>query len=109
MQKLNLSVGNREKILQILQTLTRYASNISLAFQITDDVLDVTGTQAELGKTPGKDLQVQKAIYPSLWGIEESKLKAQQLVEQAKAELACFGDLAIPLVAIADFITKRKC
>jgi geranylgeranyl diphosphate synthase type II len=92
---------------QVLQRLSRYASYIGLAFQIVDDVLDVTGTQEELGKTPGKDQKAQKVTYPSLWGIEESKLKAQQLVEQAKAELACFEKKAIPLMAIADLIAAR--
>ncbi|OKH32847.1 farnesyl-diphosphate synthase [[Phormidium ambiguum] IAM M-71] len=90
-----------------LQKLSRYAENIGLAFQIVDDVLDITGTQEELGKTAGKDLQAQKATYPSLWGIEESKVKAQQLVADAKAELALFGENARPLLAIAEFITSR--
>ena len=91
----------------VLQRLSRYAGHIGLAFQIIDDVLDITATQEELGKTAGKDLQAQKATYPSLWGIEESRLKAQKLVDEAKAELAPFGDRAIPLMAITDFITAR--
>jgi len=90
-----------------LQRLSRYAENIGLAFQIVDDVLDITATQEELGKTAGKDLQAQKATYPSLWGIEESKVKAQQLVAAASAELAPFGENARPLLAIAEFITSR--
>jgi geranylgeranyl diphosphate synthase, type II len=90
-----------------LQRLSRYAENIGLAFQIVDDVLDITATQEELGKTAGKDLQAQKATYPSLWGLEESKNKAQQLVAAAKAELAPFGENARPLLAIAEFITSR--
>lgn len=90
-----------------LQRLSRYACNIGLAFQIVDDVLDITATQEELGKTAGKDLQAQKATYPSLWGIKESKRQAKQLIQEAKAELAPFGDKALPLMAIADFITAR--
>jgi len=90
-----------------LQRLSRYARNIGLAFQIVDDVLDITATQEELGKTAGKDLQAQKATYPSLWGIKESKRQAKQLIQEAKAELAPFGDKALPLMAIADFITAR--
>ncbi|HEY9845666.1 MAG TPA: farnesyl diphosphate synthase, partial [Candidatus Caenarcaniphilales bacterium] len=90
-----------------LQRLTHYARNIGLAFQIIDDVLDVTATQAELGKTAGKDLKAQKATYPSLWGIEESKHQAQKLIDAAKAELAPFGEKALPLIAIAQFITAR--
>ncbi|HEY9860140.1 MAG TPA: farnesyl diphosphate synthase [Candidatus Obscuribacterales bacterium] len=90
-----------------LQRLSRYAQNIGLAFQIVDDVLDITATQEELGKTAGKDLQAQKATYPSFWGIEESRNQAQRLVESAKAELAAYGAKAQPLMAIADFITAR--
>lgn len=91
-----------------LQRLSRYAQNIGLAFQIIDDILDITKTQEELGKTAGKDLQAQKATYPSIWGLEESQKQADRLIEQAKAELASFGEKAIPLVAIADFITTRS-
>jgi geranylgeranyl diphosphate synthase, type II len=91
-----------------LQRLSRYAQNIGLAFQIIDDVLDITATQEELGKTAGKDLQAQKATYPSFWGIEESRRQASQLVAEAKAEIASFGEKAQPLMAIADYITARK-
>jgi geranylgeranyl diphosphate synthase, type II len=91
-----------------LQQLTRYANNIGLAFQIIDDVLDITATYEELGKTAGKDLQAQKATYPSLWGIDESRRQAQRLVQEAQAILADFGDKALPLMAIADYITERK-
>jgi geranylgeranyl diphosphate synthase, type II len=91
-----------------LQRLSRYAQNIGLAFQIIDDVLDITATQEELGKTAGKDLQAQKATYPSFWGIEESRRQANQLIAEAKAELAPWGDQAQPLMAIADYITARK-
>ncbi len=88
--------------------LSRFAQNIGLAFQIIDDVLDITATQEELGKTAGKDLQAQKATYPSFWGIEESKRQADQLIASAKAELQSFGAAAQPLVALADYITARK-
>lgn len=91
-----------------LQQLSRYAQNIGLAFQIIDDILDVTATAEELGKTAGKDLQAQKVTYPSLWGIEESRRQAQALIATAKEELTPFGDRAKPLIALADFITNRK-
>ena len=91
-----------------LAKLTQYARNIGLAFQIVDDVLDITATNEELGKTAGKDLTAQKATYPSLWGIEESRRQAQQLVEAAKMALAPFGNKALPLIAIADYITERR-
>jgi geranylgeranyl diphosphate synthase type II len=90
-----------------VERLSRYAKNIGLAFQIVDDILDITATQEELGKTAGKDLVAQKATYPSLWGLETSKAKAQQLIDAAKAELQPFGEKAQPLLAIADFITSR--
>jgi geranylgeranyl diphosphate synthase type II len=91
-----------------LQRLSRYAQNIGLAFQIVDDILDVTATAEELGKTAGKDLQAQKVTYPSLWGIEESRRQARTLIATAKEELASFGEKAKPLIALADFITNRK-
>jgi geranylgeranyl diphosphate synthase type II len=93
---------------ELLERLSRYAYNIGLAFQIIDDVLDITATCEELGKTAGKDVQAQKATYPSLWGIPESRQQAQRLVDEAKAELAPYGAPAVPLMAIADFITARK-
>lgn len=91
-----------------LSRLTRYSQNIGLAFQIIDDILDITSTTEILGKSAGKDVQAQKVTYPSLWGIEESQRKATQLVTDAKAELSVFGDRAEPLCSIADFITSRS-
>jgi geranylgeranyl diphosphate synthase type II len=90
-----------------LERLSRYAQNIGLAFQIVDDILDITATQEELGKTAGKDLVAQKATYPSLWGLEASKAKAQNLVDAASSELEPFGERAQALVGIANFITTR--
>jgi len=92
---------------EVLQKLSRYARNIGLAFQIIDDVLDITASTEELGKTAGKDEQAQKVTYPKLLGLEKSKLKAQTLIAEAKLELASFGKKGIPLMAIADFITTR--
>jgi geranylgeranyl diphosphate synthase, type II len=91
-----------------LQRLSRFAQNIGLAFQIVDDILDITATTEELGKTAGKDVQAGKVTYPSLWGIEESRRQAKQLVADAKAQLAVFGNKAQPLLAIADYITSRS-
>ncbi len=91
-----------------LQKLSRYAQNIGLAFQIIDDILDITVSSEKLGKTAGKDIQAQKATYPSIWGLEESKQKANQLIDDAKAELTSFGEKAFPLMALADFITNRS-
>jgi geranylgeranyl diphosphate synthase type II len=91
-----------------LQKLSQYSQNIGLAFQIIDDILDITATAEELGKTAGKDLQAQKATYPKLWGLEESKRQADKLVAEAKTILADFGDKSQPLQALADYITNRK-
>ena len=91
-----------------IERLSRYAQNIGLAFQIVDDILDITATFEELGKTAQKDLKTQKLTYPSFWGLEESKHRAQQLVDRAKAELKSFDKKAKPLLAIADFIVNRK-
>jgi geranylgeranyl diphosphate synthase, type II len=91
-----------------VQRLSRYSQNIGLAFQIIDDILDITATQEQLGKTAGKDLVAKKVTYPSLWGIEESRSKAQQLIEAACKELEPFGELAQPLQALAHFITSRN-
>lgn len=91
-----------------IQSLSKYAQNIGLAFQIVDDILDITATQEELGKTAGKDLKAQKATYPSLLGLEESKKQAQQLIDEAIAQLAGYGEAAEPLRAIAAYIITRK-
>jgi geranylgeranyl diphosphate synthase, type II len=90
-----------------LTKLSTYAQNIGLAFQIIDDILDITSTAEQLGKTAGKDVAAQKVTYPSLWGIPTSQLKAQQLVDTAKSELQSFGNAAVPLMALADYITAR--
>lgn len=93
---------------ELLERLSQYAKNIGLAFQIVDDILDITATSEELGKTSGKDAQAQKVTYPSLWGIEKSKQESKALIEQAKAQLEGYGEAAKPLLAIADFITARS-
>ena len=90
-----------------ISRLSQYAKNIGLAFQIIDDILDITATDEQLGKTAGKDLQAQKATYPSLWGLEKSRLKAQELVDNAIAQLSIYGVKAEPLRAIANFIVTR--
>jgi geranylgeranyl diphosphate synthase, type II len=88
--------------------LSRYAQNIGLAFQIVDDILDITATDEQLGKTAGKDLAAQKATYPSIWGLEKSQAKAQELVNDAIAQLEDYRTAAEPLRAIANFIVTRN-
>lgn len=90
-----------------IDRLSQYAQNIGLAFQIIDDILDITATDEQLGKTAGKDLKAQKATYPSLWGVEKSRLKAEELIEQAIAQLADYDAQAEPLRAIAQYIVTR--
>jgi geranylgeranyl diphosphate synthase, type II len=91
-----------------LQRLSKYAQNIGLAFQIVDDILDITATPEELGKTAGKDVQAQKATFPSLLGLEASRKEADRLIDAAIGELVPYQEKAEPLRAIAQFITARK-
>ncbi len=88
--------------------LRSFGQNIGLAFQIVDDVLDVTQTSEQLGKTAGKDTAHDKATYPALFGIDESIRKADELVAQADAALDQFGDRAANLREIAKFLVERK-
>lgn len=88
--------------------LSRYAQNIGLAFQIVDDILDITATDEQLGKTAGKDLTAQKATYPSIWGLEKSQMKARELVDEAIAQLQDYSTAAEPLIEIANFIVTRN-
>jgi geranylgeranyl diphosphate synthase, type II len=90
-----------------LQKLSLYSQNIGLAFQIVDDILDITATKEQLGKTAGKDEKAQKVTFPKLWGIEKSRSKAQELIDAACVELEPFGKLAQPLIGLAHFITSR--
>ena len=90
-----------------IEQLSRYAQRIGLAFQIVDDVLDIVSTAETLGKSVGKDIAAQKATYPSLWGLEESKRQADRLVSEAISALDSFGESAEPLRAIAKYITAR--
>jgi geranylgeranyl diphosphate synthase, type II len=88
--------------------LRTYGQSIGLAFQIVDDVLDLTQTSEQLGKTAGKDAAAEKATYPALFGIEESIRKADALVDQACAELNQYGSAASTLKDLARFLVERK-
>jgi geranylgeranyl diphosphate synthase type II len=91
-----------------LERLGRYGRALGLAFQIADDVLDVTATEAELGKTPGKDRAAQKATYPALYGIEGSLARARDFAAEAVAALDGLGAAAEPLREIACFVVERR-
>jgi geranylgeranyl diphosphate synthase, type II len=88
--------------------LRAFGRSVGLAFQIVDDILDVTQTSEQLGKTAGKDSAAEKATYPALFGIEESRRKANGLVNAAFAELEDFGDRAATLQELARFLVERK-
>ena len=88
--------------------LRAFGMGIGLAFQIVDDVLDVTQTSEQLGKTAGKDTASEKATYPALFGIEASVRKADALVNDAFSELESFGERAEPLKGLARFLVERK-
>ena len=88
--------------------LSKYAQNIGLAFQIIDDILDITATDEQLGKTAGKDLVAQKATYPSIWGLEKSQAEAEKLIAEAIDQLESYVEAAEPLRAIAEFIVTRN-
>jgi len=85
-----------------------FGEKIGLAFQIIDDILDIEGDQETLGKSPGKDNQQKKATYPSINGLEESRTKAEKLIENARARLEKYGEKAIYLDHLAEFLLTRK-
>ena len=91
-----------------VKKLRGFGQAIGLAFQIVDDVLDVTQTSEQLGKTAGKDTAAQKATYPALFGVEESLRKADSLVNAALSELDSFGERAETLKELARFLVERK-
>jgi geranylgeranyl diphosphate synthase, type II len=88
--------------------LRSFGQAIGLAFQIVDDVLDVTQTSEQLGKTAGKDTAAEKATYPALFGIDESLKKADVLVNKALGSLDPFGPRAQTLQSLAHFLVERK-
>jgi geranylgeranyl diphosphate synthase, type II len=91
-----------------IQHLRDFGRNIGLAFQIVDDVLDVTQTSEQLGKTAGKDTATEKATYPGLFGIDASLKMASELIAKADAALAQFGEGAATLRELARFLVERK-
>lgn len=86
---------------------TRYARDVGLAFQVADDILDVTATSEDLGKTAGKDLDSDKTTYVKLLGLDGARKEAERLREEAVSSLSRFGEKAAPLIAITEYIVKR--
>ena len=90
-----------------LKALTDFGYHVGLAFQVIDDILDVTQTSEKLGKTAGKDTKAQKATYPSIVGLEKSRHIAAQLTGRAFAALKSFHGQALALEALAEHLLKR--
>ncbi len=90
-----------------LRALTDFGYHVGLAFQVIDDILDVTQTSEQLGKTAGKDVAAQKATYPSIVGLEKSRKIAQQLTAKAFAALKPFKGRAAALEALAHYLLMR--
>ena len=91
-----------------VEACEKFALNVGLAFQVADDILDVTQSTEELGKTAGKDEDTDKTTYPKLMGLEGSRKEAERLITEAKKSIEPFGEKATPLLALADFIINRK-
>ena len=91
-----------------IEALVQYGNHIGLAFQIVDDLLNVTATTEQLGKTAGSDEEHGKATYPSFFGIEETQRRAQQATNDAKTSISCFDNRAEPLRALADYLFARS-
>jgi len=87
--------------------LRTFGEKAGLAFQVVDDILDMTQTSEELGKTAGKDTAAIKATWPAVYGIEQSKRDAAQLIADADAALAPFGEAATPLKSLAHYLVDR--
>jgi len=88
--------------------LKTYGDHVGLAFQIVDDLLDIEATTAELGKSAGSDTKADKVTYPSLFGVETSRIMAREAVQEAIAALAAFDHQADPLRALARYIVDRR-
>ena len=91
-----------------LAALTAFGQALGLAFQVIDDILDVTQTTEKLGKTAGKDVKATKATYPAVFGLDHSRAEAHRLTRKAHAALKPFGEKADTLRAIADYLLARE-
>jgi geranylgeranyl diphosphate synthase type II len=90
-----------------LAGLTTFGESLGLAFQVIDDILDVTQTSEKLGKSAGKDVAAQKATYPAVFGLERSRKEAQRLTSKARTALESFGKKASTLNKLADYLLSR--
>ncbi|HJT80919.1 MAG TPA: farnesyl diphosphate synthase [Chthoniobacterales bacterium] len=90
-----------------LAAVTTLGQSLGLAFQIVDDILDVTQTSEKLGKSAGKDISAQKATYPAVIGIEKSRLEARKLTRRAHSALKIFGSKGEALRELASYLLER--
>ena len=90
-----------------IRRLELFGRHAGLAFQIVDDILDMTQDSSQLGKTPGKDLASEKTTWPAVHGMERSRADAAQLIDLAFAELAPYGQRADNLKAVARYLVER--
>lgn len=91
-----------------LHALTEFGFALGLAFQVIDDILDITQTSEQLGKSAGKDLKAEKATYPSILGLKKAQAEAKRLTQKAMLSLKPFGQGAEHLRAIADYLLSRQ-
>ena len=91
-----------------LAAMTRFGRALGLAFQVIDDILDVTQTSEKLGKSAGKDIAAKKATYPAVIGLDQSRLEARRLTRQAHKSLSTFGAKAEALHALSNYLLERE-
>lgn len=91
-----------------LAAITAFGRALGLAFQVIDDILDVTQTSEKLGKSAGKDVAARKATYPAVIGLEKSRTEARRLTRQAHGALKSLGENAVVLRALADYLLARE-
>jgi geranylgeranyl diphosphate synthase type II len=105
---LGLGANPRHDHTDVLARLRTFGEKAGLAFQIVDDVLDMTQSSEQLGKTAGKDTATDKATWPAVFGIEQAEKDAAALIADAFAALEPFGPAAAPLKALASYLVDRK-
>lgn len=104
--KVGAVLGDAEE--ETIRVLAAYGDRLGLAFQITDDILDLTGDAAVLGKPVGSDRERAKATFPSFYGIETARRMAREAADEAKTALAPLGGGTSRLAAMADFVCERE-
>jgi geranylgeranyl diphosphate synthase type II len=91
-----------------LAAITKFGRSLGLAFQVIDDILDVTQTSEKLGKSAGKDIAAQKATYPAIIGLEKSRAEARRLTRNAHNALSVFGEAGETLHSLANYLLERE-